>query len=79
MIDDDVVKRYSSDYESNLDPFAAFSSKVRNVTNLTDTHHNHYIFHCLQERHRKYINLSGPDKATLVMVCNQYKVFMYCC
>ena len=29
VVDDDVVKRYSSDYESNLDPFAAFSSKVR--------------------------------------------------
>ncbi|XP_065890443.1 protein CASP-like [Dysidea avara] len=46
VVDDDVVKRYSSDYENNLDPFAAFSSK---------------------ERQRKYMNLSGPDKATLVL------------
>ena len=47
VIDDEVVKRYSSDYESNLDPFAAFSSKVRNEIYSKITHHNHCLFQCL--------------------------------
>jgi homeobox protein cut-like len=44
--DRDTLTRYSSQYETQLDPFTAFSA---------------------QERERKYRQLSGPDKATLVL------------
>lgn len=44
--DPDVMGRYSSQYEANLDPFAAFGSR---------------------ERQRRYTQLSGTDKATLVL------------
>ncbi|CAI8039389.1 Protein CASP, partial [Geodia barretti] len=44
--DRDTLTRYSSEYETQLDPFTAFSA---------------------QERERKYRQLSGPDKATLVL------------
>ena len=61
----DTMNRYSSQYEANLDPFAAFGAK---------------------EKQRRYTRLSGPDKATLVLVrihvmlTNVYRfVYLYIC
>jgi homeobox protein cut-like len=44
---DDIVGRYSMEYEKKLDPFTAFSKR---------------------EREKRYMGLSGPEKATLNLV-----------